>query len=177
MQLWLEQFWRDIRFGVRHLAKAPAVSILAVVSLGAGIMATTAIYSVLHAVVLDPFPYKDVDRLMSVRVSNAGAARRPHRLFSRSVPRDRRPQHRSSTASSHRRSATSCGPARRAAATARQSRHLQHLRRDGRPAAHRPDARRPTTRRPGATPVVVLGYRFWQRQFGGDPECSGGSFA
>ena len=33
-------------------------------------MATTAIYSVLHAVVLDPFPYKDVDNLMSVRVSN-----------------------------------------------------------------------------------------------------------
>ena len=33
-------------------------------------MAATAIYSVLHAVVLDPFPYKDVDRLMSVRVYN-----------------------------------------------------------------------------------------------------------
>ena len=39
-------------------------------SLALGIMATTAIYSVLHAVVLDPFPYKDVDNLMSVRVSN-----------------------------------------------------------------------------------------------------------
>ena len=39
-------------------------------SLALGIMAVTAIYSVLHAVVLDPFPYKDVDNLMSVRVSN-----------------------------------------------------------------------------------------------------------
>ena len=45
--------------------------LLAILSLATGIMATTAIYSVLHAVVLDPFPYKDVDRLMSVRVSNA----------------------------------------------------------------------------------------------------------
>ena len=79
MQLWLEQFWRDIRFGVRHLAKAPSVSILAVVSLAAGIMATTAIYSVVHAVILDPFPYKDVDRLMSVRVS--AAAQRGGRTF------------------------------------------------------------------------------------------------
>ena len=33
-------------------------------------MATTAIYSVVHAVILDPFPYKDVDNLMSVRVAN-----------------------------------------------------------------------------------------------------------
>src|SRR3990170_8350682 len=71
MALWLEQFWRDIRFGARHLVKAPAVSALAIVSLAAGVMATTAIYSVVHAVILDPFPYKDVDRLMSVRVSSA----------------------------------------------------------------------------------------------------------
>ena len=35
-------------------------------------MATTAMYSVVHAVVLDPFPYKDVDSLMSVRVSTPG---------------------------------------------------------------------------------------------------------
>ena len=71
MAIWLEQLWRDLRFGVRHLAKAPAVSALAIISLAAGIMATTAIYSVVHAVILDPFPYKDVDRLMSVRVMNA----------------------------------------------------------------------------------------------------------
>ena len=43
---------------------------LAVLSLALGIMATTAMYSVIHAVVLDPFPYKDVDALMSVRVWN-----------------------------------------------------------------------------------------------------------
>ena len=46
------------------------VTLLAVLSLGLGIMAVTAIYSVLYAVVLDPFPYKDVANLTSVRVSN-----------------------------------------------------------------------------------------------------------
>src|SRR4051812_10750923 len=67
----LETFLRDIRFGARSLLQSPGFTSLAVLSLATGIMATTAIYSVLHAVVLDPFPYKDVDRLMSVRVSNA----------------------------------------------------------------------------------------------------------
>ena len=76
MPLWLEQFWRDIRFGGRHLLKSPAVSGLAVASLAAGVMATTAIYSVVHAVILDPFPYKHVDELMSVRVSAAATSRR-----------------------------------------------------------------------------------------------------
>ena len=33
-------------------------------------MATTAIYSVIHAVILEPFPYKDVDNLMSVKVGD-----------------------------------------------------------------------------------------------------------
>ena len=67
---WVEQFRRDVQFGVRGLARTRGFTALAVMSLALGIMATTAIYSVLHAVVLDPFPYKDVDKLMSVRVSN-----------------------------------------------------------------------------------------------------------
>src|SRR5262245_4531240 len=69
---WLAEFLRDIRFGVRHLAKSPGFTSIAVLSLALGIMATTAIYSVIHAVVLDPFPYKDVDNLMSVRVWDPG---------------------------------------------------------------------------------------------------------
>lgn len=48
------------------------ITALAVVSLALGIMATTAIYGVVHAVVLEPFPYRDVDRLMSVRVWDPG---------------------------------------------------------------------------------------------------------
>src|SRR4029450_3138376 len=66
----LEQFRRDVQFGMRGLTRSPGFAVVAIVSLALGIMATTALYSVLHAVVLDPFPYKDVDRLMSVRVSN-----------------------------------------------------------------------------------------------------------
>src|SRR5437870_12885679 len=70
MPTWLEQFSRDVRFALRGLTRTPGFTTLAVTSLALGVMATTAIYSVLHAVVLDPFPYKDVDRLMSVRISS-----------------------------------------------------------------------------------------------------------
>src|SRR5918993_1465267 len=66
----LEHFVRDVRFGVRTLGGSAGFTAVAVLSLAIGIMATTAIYSVLRATVLDPFPYKDVDRLMSVRVTS-----------------------------------------------------------------------------------------------------------
>src|SRR5438045_8493991 len=70
--MWVEAFARDIQYGARSLLKSPGFSVLAILSLATGIMATTAIYSVIHAVVLDPFPYKDVDNLMSVRVAEPG---------------------------------------------------------------------------------------------------------
>jgi putative ABC transport system permease protein len=58
----------DLRFAFRQLLKNPGFTAVAVLTLALGIMATTAMYSVIHAVVLDPFPYKDVDNLMSVKV-------------------------------------------------------------------------------------------------------------
>ena len=70
MPMWLRQLPQDIRFGVRSFLRTPGFTTLAVLSLALGIMATTSMYSVIHAVVLDPFPYKDVDALMSVKSWN-----------------------------------------------------------------------------------------------------------
>jgi putative ABC transport system permease protein len=64
--------WRDLRFAIRYLTGNAAVTSSAVLSLALGMMATTAIYSVVHAVVLDPFPYRDIDNLTSVRISVPG---------------------------------------------------------------------------------------------------------
>src|SRR5882724_5715071 len=58
----------DLKFAYRQLVKHPVFTAVAVLTLALGIMATTAMYSVIYAVVLDPFPYKDVDNLMSVKV-------------------------------------------------------------------------------------------------------------
>ncbi len=55
---------RDVRYGARALAKAPVFTLLAVAVLAAGIGATTAIFSLVDAVLLRPLPYRAPDRLM-----------------------------------------------------------------------------------------------------------------
>ena len=69
---WGEHFVQDIRFGARRLSTTTGFTAMAALSLALGIGASTAIYSVVNAVILNPFPYKDVDTLMSVRVWEAG---------------------------------------------------------------------------------------------------------
>ncbi len=73
--IWAEQSLQDVHFGLRILTKNPGFAVMAVVSLALGIMATTAMYSVIYGVVLDPFPYKDIDTLMSVKVWEPGRQR------------------------------------------------------------------------------------------------------
>lgn len=58
---------RDLRFAIRSLLRAPAFAAAAVLTLAIGIGATTAIYTVLQRVVLDPLPYPDADRLVRLK--------------------------------------------------------------------------------------------------------------
>ncbi|HYT22638.1 MAG TPA: ABC transporter permease, partial [Candidatus Polarisedimenticolia bacterium] len=64
----IQSFFQDFRYGVRILRKSPGFSAIAILSLALGIMAATAMYSVIYGVVLNPFPYRDVDSLMSVKI-------------------------------------------------------------------------------------------------------------
>src|SRR5438309_4346563 len=64
----IQSFLQDFRYGVRILRKSPGFSAIAILSLALGIMAATAMYSVIYGVVLNPFPYRDVDSLMSVKI-------------------------------------------------------------------------------------------------------------
>src|SRR5438034_3084115 len=64
----IQSFFQDSRYGVRILRKSPGFSAIAILSLALGIMAATAMYSVIYGVVLNPFPYRDVDSLMSVKI-------------------------------------------------------------------------------------------------------------
>src|SRR3954465_4667035 len=57
---------QDLRYGIRNLRKARGFTAIALGSLALGIGGSTAMYSVIYAVILDPFPYKDVDRLVSL---------------------------------------------------------------------------------------------------------------
>jgi putative ABC transport system permease protein len=56
----------DLRFACRMLFKSPAFTIVAVVTLGLGIAASTAIFSVVDAVLLHPLPYPDSERIVTV---------------------------------------------------------------------------------------------------------------
>jgi hypothetical protein len=64
--LWFSQTLQDLRFACRQYFRQPGVSLLAVFTLAFGIGATTAVYSLVHAVLLRPLPFADADRLMMV---------------------------------------------------------------------------------------------------------------
>ena len=59
---------QDLRFALRQLRRSPGFAVIAVVSLALGIGATTAVFSVIYGVLLNPYPYKDADRMMHVQL-------------------------------------------------------------------------------------------------------------
>ncbi len=61
---------QDFRFALRILAKQPAFTAVAVLTLALGIGANTAIFTVVHAVLLAPLPYPDADRIVAVQQRN-----------------------------------------------------------------------------------------------------------
>ncbi len=164
---WIGQFGRDLRFGARNLSKTRAFTAIAIGSLALGIGGSTAMYSVIHAVILDPFPYQDPDHLMSVNV----LGQRGGNFSSYSIDQFLEIAQRNTVFSGVIASTwsdvtwTGAGEPERL-----RGNHCTMNTFDvmgvgpmiGR-ATGQSDAAE------GAEPVVVLGYKFWQRQFGGDP--------
>lgn len=65
-----DELGADIRYGLRSLFRNPGFSSIAVLSLAIGIGATTAMFSLIYAVLLHPFPYADSSRIMNPVVIN-----------------------------------------------------------------------------------------------------------
>jgi len=168
----MNSFFSDLRHGLHLLKKSPGFTAVAVATLALGIGATTAVYSVVYAVVLNPFPYKDVDTLMSVRVSEPGQ-NGGHLYYTPSqfLEIAERNTIFSSTIASTISDIlwTSKGEPQRLRGN--------FVTRDTFSTLGVPPllgrALTPDDFRPDSPPAVVLGYRFWQHQFGGDPKVLG----
>ena len=75
--VWLDDARRDVRYALRSLARTPGFTIVAIVTLALGIGANTAIFSVVHAVLLQPLPFAHADRLVRL-YENVPAAESPN---------------------------------------------------------------------------------------------------
>ena len=66
--------FQDLRYSLRQLIKSPGFSIAAVISLALGIGATTAVFSVIYAALVNPYPYPTAGRIVRLTVnSKAGS--------------------------------------------------------------------------------------------------------
>ena len=64
----METLLQDFRYSLRQLFKSPSFSVTAIVSLALGIGATTAVFSVVYAILINPYPYAAPDRMAHMRL-------------------------------------------------------------------------------------------------------------
>lgn len=171
--LWWDHLWQDVRFGLRMLAKNPGFTSVAVLALALGIGANTAMFSVIEAVLLRPLAYSNADQLVSVvSMWQRGGLTTP---FSCSPPDffDWRDQNRSFSSifafHTRERALTGRGDARRVTTVVATAGIFSTLE------AHPILGREFTAEenRMGADHVAILGYGFWQAEFGGMPDAVG----
>ena len=171
----MQSLWKDLRFGLRVLAKSPGFTAIAVITLALGIGANTAIFSLMNQVLLQRLPVKNPDELVILRapgpvtghVSSDGddtesfsypmykGLRDNNSVFSGVLARYR-----------FSASVASRGQTDRASGELVSGNYFEVL--GVRPAVGRVFSQ-DDDRVPGAQPVVVLSHSYWTRHFGADP--------
>ena len=63
---WLEDLRRDIPYAMRSWRRHPGFTLAAVLTIGLGVGASTAIFSIINTIMVRPLPYRDADRLVQV---------------------------------------------------------------------------------------------------------------
>ena len=166
----METFFQDVRFALRLFARNPWFAALAVVALALGIGANTAVFSVVHAVLIKPLPFPNPDALVAVYDTQPFCPTCPA-----SLPKyvDWRDQNAvfdaiggSSPGSSILTGKGNPERIRTTRVTASLFRVFQLPPVLGRWISEDED-------KPGGAPVAVLSYGFWQERFAGDPNVAG----
>jgi putative ABC transport system permease protein len=67
---------QDLRFALRQLRQSPGFTATAILSLALGIGATTAVFSVIYGILMDPYPYANNDRMIHLRLIDAAGHER-----------------------------------------------------------------------------------------------------
>jgi putative ABC transport system permease protein len=161
--------WQDVRYGLRMLAKSPGFAVAAILTLGLGIGATTSIFSVVYATLLQPLPFPEPERIVRVWELNDQGHRNN---FSDPNFEDLRDASRSFQAFAQYASyTTTVTGARQAMRVGEAPVSKQFFGAMGiQPAIGRGFL--PEETRFGGNPVVLVSYGFWRAALGGDPDLS-----
>jgi len=173
MELPLFNFWKDIRYAFRTLAKNPGFAIIGVVTLALGMAVNTTLFSVINGFLLRPLPVPHPEQITVLSLSQAGGP--GTQRFSYPDYEDLRDGTRNvfSDLFAYRATLVSIAVNHigdHAIISRVTSNYFSAL--DIRPALGRLIL--PTEgRTPGADPIIVLGYSYWRRRFDGDPNVVG----
>jgi predicted permease len=167
----METLWQDVRYGLRMLAKAPAFTALAVITLALGIGANSAIFSIVNAVLLEPLPFHNPGQLVQLWETESAPGHYP---FAGPDYLDWQAQSRTLEGTSlyswpKNVSVSGEGQPEQATLVQTQANFFSLLGVTplvGRTFANGEDAA-------GHNHVAVLSYGFWQRQLGGRPNAVG----
>jgi len=166
----METLIKDIRYGVRSLAKRPGFTAIAILTLAIGIGACTAIFSVVDGVLLRPLPYPHAEQLVQLREVNPKGV---HIRFAEPNFLDVRARSRTLEAvaeyGADLTTVTGASEPVRALTVVVSGDFFDVL--GTKPVVGRTFV--PDESKPGGTPVAVVSYGFWQRLLGGRSELAG----
>ncbi len=168
----LDSFLKDLRYGLRQLRKSPGFVLVAVLTLALGIGATTAIFSVVHAVLLRPLPYRQPEQIVTIWQNNVKAGVTRNEVSPANFLDWREQSQSFETISGIEPfgfAIVDNGEPERFAAALVSSGFFETLGAK----ALRGRTFSPEEYKPGNDRVVVLSYGLWQRRFGGNPELLG----
>src|ERR1700676_2136004 len=170
---YVQTVFQDLRYSLRQLIRSPGFTLTAVISLALGIGATTAVFSVIYAALMNPYPFRQADRIMRLTVEDKAGNDRSVSLSSPQIKELRQSPAIDSLVAMDGGSMTLTGRdlPEDVYAILLTPNGFDFL---GMP-AWRGRGLVPSDAIEGGSPqpVVVLGYQFWRRHFNSDPTVLG----